>query len=97
MNESLVGQGSIVSPKKITDLTNRILEKLGVPPRDASIVSKMLVQSDMRGVESHGVAHLRMFYARRIRLGIINTNPNIKIYSKSPSTAVVKRLLDSHK
>jgi LDH2 family malate/lactate/ureidoglycolate dehydrogenase len=49
----------------------------------------MLVASDLRGVDSHGVAHLNMFYARRIRLGIINLNPKPKIFSQTPVTATM--------
>jgi len=75
--------------QKLTDFSAKILEKLGVPAEDAMITAKMLVQSDLRGVESHGVAHLRMFYARRIKLGIINLNPKFQILSQAPSTAVM--------
>ena len=75
--------------QKLTDFSAKILEKLGVPAEDAMITAKMLVRSDLRGVESHGVAHLKMFYARRIKLGIINLHPKFQIISKAPSTALM--------
>jgi len=78
-----------VDAKKLTDFSAKALEKLGVPEDDAVITARMLVACDLRGVESHGVAHLKMFYARRIRLGIINLNPKPQISSQAPSTAVM--------
>jgi LDH2 family malate/lactate/ureidoglycolate dehydrogenase len=48
----------------------------------------MLVASDLRGVESHGVAHLHL-YANRIKDGIINANLKPEIFSKSPVAATM--------
>jgi len=78
-----------VDAQKLTNFSAKALEKLGVPKDDAMITAKMLVACDLRGVESHGVAHLNMFYARRIRRGIINLTPKPKISSQAPSTAVM--------
>ena len=52
-----------VDPDKLTGFSAIALEKLGVSREDALITARMLVACDLRGVESHGVAHLRMFYA----------------------------------
>lgn len=78
-----------INPEELTGFTAGALEKLGVPPEDALITARMLVSCDLRGVESHGVAHLRMFYARRIRRGLINLNAKPQIISRLPSTAVM--------
>ena len=78
-----------VDAEKLTGFASKALEKLGVPEDDAIITARMLVACDLRGVESHGVAHLRMFYARRIRRGIINLNPKPQIFSQAASTAVM--------
>jgi L-2-hydroxycarboxylate dehydrogenase (NAD+) len=78
-----------INPGKLTDFSARVLEKLGVPAEDARITADMLVTADLRGVDSHGVAHLALFYAKRIKEGVINVKPNIKTVRSTPSTAVV--------
>jgi L-2-hydroxycarboxylate dehydrogenase (NAD+) len=78
-----------VDPDKLTEFSAIALEKLGVPREDALITARMMVACDLRGVESHGVAHLRMFYARRVQRGLINLNARPQIISRLPSTAVM--------
>lgn len=78
-----------VDAKKLINFSTKALQKLGVPEEDAQITAKILVASDLRGVDSHGVAHLNMFYAKRIRLGIINLNPKPKIFSQTPAAATM--------
>jgi len=79
-----------VDPEKLTRFATESLQKLGVPREDAEITAKILVACDLRGVESHGVAHLRMFYGNRIRRGLINVTPKPQVFSNSPSTAVME-------
>jgi LDH2 family malate/lactate/ureidoglycolate dehydrogenase len=55
----------------------RILEKTGVAPADAATVGEVLVASDIRGIESHGVPRLKGFYVDRIRNGTINPRPTM--------------------
>lgn len=82
-------QDIIVDATKLLDLTVRALQKVGVPEDDARITADMLVTADLRGIESHGVAHLAAFYVAPVRDGRINSNPNTRIISESPSTAVM--------
>jgi len=67
--------------KELTTFSTRALEKLGVPKDEAEITARILVACDLRGVESHGVAHLRMFYGNRIRRGLINVTPKPQVFS----------------
>jgi L-2-hydroxycarboxylate dehydrogenase (NAD+) len=76
-------------PQKLIEFAARVLQKLDVPENDAYITARLLVATDLRGIESHGVAHLGPFYARRIKEKLINPRPNIKLYSRSPATAVI--------
>lgn len=78
-----------VDADKLTDFSTRVLQKMGVPDDDARITARVLVATDLRGVESHGVAHLAPFYVKRIRAGFINTKPKIKLFSQAPATAVM--------
>ena len=79
-----------VDADRLTVFTATALEKLGVPQEDAKTTADILVATDLRGVESHGVAHLYPFYAKRIRAGLINLNPSITIQSTFPSTALME-------
>jgi LDH2 family malate/lactate/ureidoglycolate dehydrogenase len=45
---------------------------VGVSEDDAAIVADVLVASDLRGIESHGVARLERFYVDRLRDGLID-------------------------
>jgi LDH2 family malate/lactate/ureidoglycolate dehydrogenase len=78
-----------VDAGKLTAFSMKALQRLGVPEKDAQITADILVATDLMGAGSHGVAHLKMFYAKRIRLGIINLNPKPKIFSQSPSAATM--------
>ena len=50
-----------VDAKKLTNFTTKVLQGLGVPEEDAQITARMLVATDLRGVDYHGVAHLNMY------------------------------------
>jgi len=78
-----------VDSGKLTDFAAEAFEKMGVPGEDARITARMLVAADLRGIDSHGVAHLAGFYIKRIKDGLININPKINVISDAPSIAVI--------
>jgi L-2-hydroxycarboxylate dehydrogenase (NAD+) len=78
-----------VEAGKLTEFSVQALQKVGVPEEDARITAQILVEADLRGIDSHGVAHLAPFYIKRIKNGFINVRPQIKIISNNVSTAVV--------
>ena len=51
-----------------------LLEKLGLAPADARLVAETLVESNLRGVDSHGVVRLP-HYATRLRNGTVKARP----------------------
>ena len=53
----------------------RALRAVGVSDSDAGDVADVLVAADLRGVESHGIARLDLFYVRRIEAGVVNARP----------------------
>jgi L-2-hydroxycarboxylate dehydrogenase (NAD+) len=77
----------LVSADALLDLTARALRKVGVPAEDAAVTADILVATDLWGVESHGVAHLKDFYVGAIGRGEINPRPNITIVSETLATA----------
>jgi L-2-hydroxycarboxylate dehydrogenase (NAD+) len=62
--------------------------KIGVSKKDAQICAEILITSDLRGIESHGIGRLRM-YIDRIRKGQIEVKNTSEIIKESPTTAVV--------
>jgi L-2-hydroxycarboxylate dehydrogenase (NAD+) len=60
----------------------------GVPVADARICAEVLITSDLRGIESHGIGRLKMYYDR-IKNGTHNPVTNFEIVRESPTTAVV--------
>ena len=56
-----------VDAEKLTNFTIKTLQKVGVPDEDARITARVLVATDLRGIDSHGVAHLAQFYIERIK------------------------------
>jgi LDH2 family malate/lactate/ureidoglycolate dehydrogenase len=61
----------------------------GVPADDAEICADVLIESDKRGIDSHGVGRLKPIYLDRIKEGIQFTKTNFEIVRETPSTAVV--------
>lgn len=62
--------------------------KAGVSESDSQIAADVLLSADLRGIESHGIARLKM-YLDRIRDGIISPTANFEIVRESPGCAVV--------
>lgn len=77
-----------VTGEQLKRFSVRVFEKLGIPPKDAEITAEILVAADLRGIDSHGVARLPI-YAKRLKLGLINKNPDIKVVRDRPGVAVV--------
>ncbi|MDO4805238.1 MAG: Ldh family oxidoreductase [Lachnospiraceae bacterium] len=60
----------------------------GVPKEDAEICADVLMESDRRGIESHGVNRFKPIYIDRINAGILNTTTNYEIIKETPTTMV---------
>ena len=67
----------------------RALEKLGVAAGDARTVGDVLAASDLRGIESHGVARLEKYYVDRIRDGSIEACPVETTLCENPTQLAV--------
>jgi LDH2 family malate/lactate/ureidoglycolate dehydrogenase len=58
-----------VSDSALRETVTRIFEKLGVTPEDAADAADVLVMTDLRGVETHGVSNMLRAYVRDYRAG----------------------------
>ena len=61
----------------------------GVPEEDAKICTDVLLESDKRGIESHGCNRFKPIYIDRIVDGIQNPVTNYEIIKETETTAVV--------
>ena len=61
----------------------------GVPREDAEICTDVLLESDKRGIESHGCNRFKPIYIDRIKAGIQNPVTNFEIVKETPTTAVI--------
>lgn len=62
---------------------------IGVPKNEAAICANVLIESDKRGIFSHGVNRFKPIYIDRINIGIQNVKTNFEILRETPTTAVV--------
>ncbi len=85
----MVTKGGTVNAGRLTDFAAKALQQTGVPEEDARITARMLVATDLRGIDSHGVNHLAPFYIRGLKTGRINAKPQVKLFSHAPSTAIM--------
>lgn len=61
----------------------------GVPEADAHICADVLIESDKRGIDSHGIGRLKPIYIDRIRAGIINPVTTVTTVKEAAATAVL--------
>ncbi len=67
----------------------RSLAASNVCDEDAALVASVLVTSDVRGIESHGVARLERFYVDRIADGSIDPRGTATVLRESPTTLAI--------
>jgi LDH2 family malate/lactate/ureidoglycolate dehydrogenase len=62
---------------------------LGVPEEDARICADVLITSDKKGIDSHGVNRLKPTYYDRIKAGIQSPVTRFEIVREGPTTALI--------
>lgn len=65
-----------------------VFKGIGVPEEDAKICADVLIASDLRGITSHGVQRLKMYYDR-VKAGVQKPATEIKVIKEAPSTATI--------
>ncbi|MFZ9300599.1 MAG: Ldh family oxidoreductase [Chitinophagaceae bacterium] len=78
----------IYSIELLTPFILNVFLKMGCPAKDAEQATDALLNADIRGIDSHGIARLsgyiRLWEAKRV-----NPTPKIKVIHETPSTATV--------
>jgi LDH2 family malate/lactate/ureidoglycolate dehydrogenase len=73
-----------IHPDQLKQFVRDVLLGLGASDEHAAITADALISSDLRGVESHGVANLWR-YIRGLQEGWINARPQYRILSQTPA------------
>ncbi|MBQ7001441.1 MAG: Ldh family oxidoreductase [Oscillospiraceae bacterium] len=69
-----------------------VFKAYGVPEADAAICADVLLESDRRGIESHGCNRFKPIYLDRIKNGTLLPVTNCEIVKDTPTTVV----MDAH-
>ena len=73
----------------LDDFMTAAFVKLGVPEQDARLCADVLMESDRRGIESHGCNRFKPIYVDRILSGILNPVTKIDVLKETPTTVVL--------
>jgi L-2-hydroxycarboxylate dehydrogenase (NAD+) len=77
-----------VNVASLTQFVESCFKKSGLPQSDAAIAANIVVVTDIRGIDSHGVARLSN-YIKGLKEGRIKADPQTRVLSKAPATAVM--------
>ena len=79
---------NIFTADYLRQFTVDVFRHFDVPLADAKLAADVLLTSDLRGIDSHGVARLHTYF-EMLELGRINPAPNVKIVRERASVATV--------
>lgn len=74
--------------ERLSEFSSRVFQHFGVPEAEAWQAADVLATSDLRGIDSHGVARLHTYFDM-LNLGRINPRPQIRIIRELAGTATV--------
>ena len=78
----------IFSEENLRSFAVRVFTTIGCSEEHADLAADVLITSDLRGIDSHGLARLNG-YVRLWEKGRINTKPNLKVVHETATTATV--------
>ena len=83
------GEASAFFPvEQLRRFTEEVFRHFDIPDADAQLAADVLIKSDLRGIDSHGVARLHTYF-EMLELGRINPGPKLKIIREKASVASV--------
>ena len=78
----------VFSSDYLKNFSARVFSFFGIAAADAGQAADVLARSDLRGIDSHGIARLHTYFDM-LTLGRINPRPHIKIIREKLSVATV--------
>ena len=77
-----------VPAENLRSFMERVLAALGLPEEDAKITVDVLIEADLRGIDSHGIGRLSI-YVERLLSGKQNPHAPLTVVSEAPGTALL--------
>ncbi len=74
--------------ERLEAFASQVFAALGLADADARRIAADLVAADLRNVGSHGIARIPL-YVERLRAGLVNPRPNVRIEAVTPVVASV--------
>ena len=75
--------------KVLEDFMKQALQNCGIPAADADIISDVLIESDKRGIDSHGIGRLKPIYIDRLDAKIVEPVTKVDVIKETSTTAVL--------
>lgn len=79
-----------VSAAQLRRLVAAIFTRLGLTAKDAAVAADVLVEADLRGIESHGVSnYVKLLYVPGLRQRAIRPRAKVRVERETPVTALL--------
>ncbi len=76
-----------ISADSLRQFVERIFERIGYPPDQATDAADVLMWASLRGVDTHGVRNLKSYYVDRTLEGLLKPGAQIRIETETQHTA----------
>jgi len=78
-----------IPEESLRETVTAIFEKMGETPEAAAEGADVLVMTDLRGVETHGVSNLMRVYVEQYSKGDLKPGPEWRVVRESPGTVTI--------
>jgi L-2-hydroxycarboxylate dehydrogenase (NAD+) len=78
----------VVRAADLLDFAVRTFVAMGIPLQDARVTADVLVEANLRGIDSHGVARLAR-YVNGLRDGVMVARPRERVITETPTTVTI--------
>jgi len=79
---------AFIQPDVLKETCAKLLQAVSVNKEDAELAADVITCAELRGIGSHGIARMPV-YLKRVKMGLINAHPQIKIENRYNAAAVV--------
>jgi L-2-hydroxycarboxylate dehydrogenase (NAD+) len=79
---------SRIEYEKMKRIAEDVFLQFGYSRKDSKIIADVILEADLRGIESHGVQRLNHYY-QSIKQGKVKVNQQIEIVHETPVSAVI--------
>lgn len=79
---------TVISAEKLREFGKSIFQRVGVREQHAHETAKILVDANLRGIDTHGI-YLSNLYARRLQKKLINPNPEFYFEKRKAGVGIL--------